>query len=110
SFRMMGMTLGQGNAVDGFAEWLLNAFPGAVLKYYPEHLQHMNRGVEIAKLPIHERGPKIEEWEGVCKATRNPLMRMLIPATRKINETECRNHALLRSASVAIACERYRLK
>jgi hypothetical protein len=96
--------------VDSIDGWLADQFPAMILHSYPEFLQHMNRGVEIAKLPSHERLPKILEWEAHCVASRNPLVKHLVPALVKVHREECRSQAMLRSATVALACERYRLR
>jgi hypothetical protein len=85
-------------------------YPTAMLKYYPEYLRHMNRCVDIAKLPIHERPPKVAELEADRKNTKNPLIRKLAPSLSKVSTADCRQQAMLRSAIAALACERYRLK
>jgi hypothetical protein len=90
--------------------WSIDTFPSTLLKYYPEYLRHMNRCVDIAKLPIHERAAKMQEWEADCKNTKNPVIKLLAPALSRVSTAECRNQAMLRSAMVALACERYRLK
>jgi hypothetical protein len=107
SFRGMGLG---GGGVESITFWFIDTFPSTLLKYYPEYLRHMNRCVDIAKLPIHERAAKMQEWEADCKNTKNPVIKLLAPALSKVSQSECRNQALLRSAMVALACERYRLK
>ncbi len=80
-----------------------------MLKYYPEHLRHMNRCVEISKLPIHERGARVTEWEKATSETKNPVIRLLSPRLAKVQQTDCYSQATMRCAYVALACERYRL-
>jgi hypothetical protein len=65
-----------GVPMDPPFQWLAETFPSAVvLKYYPEFLRYMNRGVEIAKLPIHERLPKLQERTPAARPTGNPIIR-----------------------------------
>jgi hypothetical protein len=99
-----------GNVVESVAMWIADVYPSAMLKYYPEYLRHMNRCVDIAKLPIHERAAKIKKWEDECRNTKNPLIKKLAPALSKVYTADCRHQAMLRSTMVALACERYRLK
>jgi hypothetical protein len=71
------------------------------------HLRYLNESVEIAKLPP-------EEWSGPLAAQRAQiprlpvLARMLAPAVDKVAQACQRDHALLRSAIVAVAAERFR--
>jgi tetratricopeptide (TPR) repeat protein len=101
--------LGAGKKASTISEWVGDNFPGTMLKYYPEHLRHMTYGVEIAKLPIHEQGPRLDEWDKKTNASRNPITKALAPALVRIHQAECRSQANLRTALVALACERYRL-
>ena len=96
------------------ADRIRDRFPSTVLAAYPEYLRHMNRVVEISKLPIHERGPKLQEW-GANKNSSNPIISMMAPPLggswplgSNCHRAECRSQALLRSAMVALASERYR--
>src|SRR5262249_55210366 len=41
-----------GDVMESVGMWIADVYPSALLKYYPEYLRHMNRCVEIAKLPI----------------------------------------------------------
>src|SRR5207302_626961 len=52
-----------GGSREAIAGWFTDLFPASLLSDYPAFLRHMNRGVEIAKLPIHESGPKLKEWQ-----------------------------------------------
>jgi hypothetical protein len=99
-----------GSITDSVTDWTFDTFPSTMLKYYPDYLRHMNRCVDICKLPCHERLPKLKEWEDDVKNTKNPVIRLLSPAYSKVSQAECRVQALLRSTMVALACERYRLK
>ena len=101
--------LAAGKKASTISEWIGDNFPSTMLKYYPEHLRHMTDGVEIAKLPINEQGPRFDEWDKKTKASRNPIILSLTPALVRIHHAECRSQANLRTAQVALACERYRL-
>jgi hypothetical protein len=92
----------------GFAAY--RAFlPGDQSKY----LELMTAYVEVTKLPHHERK---EAFAQIPRPPRPPedfrylVTNILIPATNKILESSLRTRALLLSASVAVACERYRLR
>jgi hypothetical protein len=97
-------------ALDGVADWFVDTFPSAMVNYYPEYLRHMTRCVEIAKLPIQERGPRTKAWNDDTDKSKNPVIRILAPALANCHRAECRSQAWLRSAMVAMACERYRQK
>ena len=97
-----------GGAADSVVGWFLDAFPSTLLKYYPEHLQQLNRAVEAAKLPHHERGTKLQELENDCKLSANPIAKMMAPALLHMHRADCRAQINLRTALVGIACERYR--
>jgi hypothetical protein len=99
-----------GKKASTISEWIGDTFPATMLKYYPDHLRHMTECVEIAKLPIHEQGPRIDEWDTKIKASRNPIIEAFTPALVRIHQAECRGQANLRAALVALACERYRLR
>lgn len=100
---------GPGNiSFDTLCLRLADKFPSVALKYYPEYLRHMNRLVEISKLPNHERNTQVTKWELSALDTKNPLIRILFPAMSKVDQADSRNQALLRTALVAVACERYR--
>ena len=76
----------------------------------PDFLRHFNRVVEIAKLPLHQRLAKMDEWDKATKKSKNSLFQALMPAVSKVQQADCRSQATLRSAVVALACERHRLK
>src|SRR5262249_33994311 len=97
-----------------FGDWLQDVFPGRYLKQYPEFLRHMNKLVAIAELPIHERGARIDELDTVLRDMdrkhQNRLLILLVgPAFKQVHDGDCRTQGLLRSAAVAMACERYRI-
>lgn len=103
-----------GNMMKGgpptLQDWLQDRFPSTLLQHYPDHLRHMNRCVEIGKVPIHERSAKLQDWHTEITKTTNVLTKMLIPGLIKVHNAEVRSQAMLRSAAVALACERYRLR
>jgi len=55
----------------------------------------MTEGVEIARLPIHERLPKMDGWHAKAKASTNPVLRQLTPALDRIHRADCANQAML---------------
>jgi len=80
-----------------------------MLKHYPDHLRHMDRCVEIAKLPIHERGTQVAALKRSAPKRRTPSS----DSGAEYGEGSVRdsyNQVWLRSAYVALACERYRLR
>jgi hypothetical protein len=89
--------------------WIRERFPSTILSDYPEYLQHMTQAVEIARLPLDQQRPKLQAWEETAKTTDNSVIRLAAPALAKVYNAECRSHGNLRTASVAVACERYRL-
>ena len=92
------------------SEWISDQFPSSVLKYYPDHLSHMTRLIEIGKLPMHEQRPKVLAWEQSNKTSGNRITLALAPSVEKVHLAERRSQANLRTAVVALACERYRLQ
>ena len=105
----MGIRTGA-NSLEGVGMWIADRYPSMLLKYYPELLQHMNRTVEAAKLPEHERTAEMKKLDKQIQASRNPVLRQLAPAIRKVSDAELRSQAMLRATLVAVACERYRLR
>jgi hypothetical protein len=88
--------------------WMADQFPASVLKHYPEFLRFQNRGIELAKLPMHERRAKLGAWEMEVR-TKNLVIRRLAPYVTPVSDADIRTEAMVRSAMVAVACERYRL-
>lgn len=102
--------IGGSGPLEALAFWFADRFPSTLVRFYPGYLAHMNRGVEIAKLPHHERTAAFDEWEKATRDTRNPVVRTLAPAMSKVNRADIRVQAWLRSSLASVACERYRLK
>jgi tetratricopeptide (TPR) repeat protein len=88
--------------------WMYEQFPSTLAPHAPEALRFMTEAVEIAKLPMHERKPKLDEWHAKARGTTNPVIFLLCPAFDQVNRADVANQALLRSAVVAMASERYR--
>jgi hypothetical protein len=75
---------------------------GALLKY-------MNRVVEIAKLPEQEQYRELDQL--LANLPRQTMfVRQMASSMTKVGEATRRGQALLRSALVLVAAERYRLK
>jgi hypothetical protein len=94
----------------GFVDWLADSFSSALLRQYPEHLRHMTRAIEIAKLPLHDQRPKIQAWDQATRASPNRIIGAFAPSIGIVFSSHCRSQALLRCAMTAVACERYRLE
>jgi hypothetical protein len=100
----------RGNGImNDLTLWLGDRIPSTLLKYYPEFLGYMNRYVEAAKLPLHERRAALSELEAEIRECRNPMVLMLAPALTHVSENDLRNQAMLRTGLAALASERYRL-
>jgi hypothetical protein len=81
--------------------------PGAVVNNRAALLDHMNKLVEISKLPPDEQAEPLEKLQR--SLSKEPLLvRELLPATEKVAEAERRTRALLRCAAAGLAAERYR--
>lgn len=106
--RMMGP--GSTTGLDPVSEWFSLTFPSTLMKHYPEYLHHMNRTVAAAKLPLHERGPRLAALEAEVRQTKNPVLRLLAPGLGKVEKVDRRTQANLRCMVVILACERYRQK
>lgn len=107
------LLLGRGGANPGLGpvqDWLVSTFPSSTLKHYPDHLRNMNRLVATARLPLHERGDKMAKIEREIVEAGNPVSRLLVPATAKVEKADRRVHIHLRSMIVILACERFRLQ
>lgn len=107
STQLRGLTR-PGGGVSAFNVGLAEIYPRSLSRHYPEYLHWLNRAVEASKLPIHERQTALKAMEDECKATSNVVMHVFAPAFSKVGTADARGHALLRSAMVAAACERYR--
>ncbi len=90
-------------------EFALDYLPLAVKEQIPQYLRNMNRIVEAAKLPLHEQVAAMAAIE--ADLPNQPYVaQVLTPNVRQMVNAHRRFHALLRSALVALACERYRMQ
>jgi hypothetical protein len=82
--------------------------PGFLTTQHAAYIRYFNGMVEIARQPP-------QEWESLLAQlaadlpTSAILVRLLAPSMSKISRAYIRNHAVLRSAIVALAAERFRL-
>ncbi|CAN5487015.1 hypothetical protein BH10PLA2_BH10PLA2_32460 [soil metagenome] len=75
-----------------------------------EMLELMTDAVEIGKLPSEKQEAAFKAWtENVKQLNRFSIARMLLPAVDRVAEAHIRNLAVLRTAIVGVAAERYRL-
>ncbi len=73
-------------------------------------LEHMNRFVEIARLPLQQQAEPMKELEARLKDKNQPaLVRLLAPTGEKVFEAHRKAQAMLDCSIVAVAAERYRL-
>jgi hypothetical protein len=93
----------------GLGEGLADHFPVIITRESPEMLRYMNQAVEITKLPHEEQTESLAELQKSIPKS-SVLLRMLAPALEKVGFAHLRTQAMLRSAQVGIAAERYRLK
>ena len=80
---------------------------------HAESLRIMTRYLEICKLPYHERRAAMQSVKFPPKPPESLgyiLTNLILPATDKVATAGLRCRGELLSASVAVACERYRLK
>ncbi|HZZ79132.1 MAG TPA: hypothetical protein VFE62_11465, partial [Gemmataceae bacterium] len=97
-------------ATRSFSERVVDVFPNVILRQYPEYLRGMNEQIRICKLDPKTRDEKLQDQEQQVRANGNMLMRLMLPAIGKVSHAASRSQALLRSATVAVAAERYRVK
>lgn len=94
------------------SEWpagVADHFPVLVTRESSNMLRYMNQAIEITKLPHEEQTDKLLELQqGIPKSLL--FVRTFAPALQKVGFTHIRSQAMLRSAQVGIAAERYRLK
>jgi hypothetical protein len=106
---LVGMSSGRGP--DLAAEVVMLA---TVRDQQATFLKLMERCIAAAKLPPGpDRTAEFATIEAECRGLprhTNFLVRVLFPAPDKLNESENRIVGLLRTAVVALACERHRLK
>jgi hypothetical protein len=72
-------------------------------------LRFMTRVIEAAKLPSDKQLPRLKELENDLWK-ESVLLRMLVPGVFKVNSACLRSMAEFRSATAALAVERYRLE
>lgn len=95
----------------GISEKLLDAFPGVILKDYPNFLRLMNEQVRAGKLKDTERTTAMAKIDLDVKSNRtNLLIRLIMPATTKVSAACTRSQAWMRCAIVGVAAERFRLE
>jgi hypothetical protein len=73
-------------------------------------LEIMTQFIEASKLPPHQQKAALAEIQIPAKDYRYLLTRLLLPACEKVADAALRCRAALLCGSVAIACERYRIK
>jgi hypothetical protein len=75
-----------------------------------EMLELMTEALEIGKLPTEKQQAAFQDWiNKVTKLNRFNFIRMLLPAAGNVAEAQIRNLAVLRTAQVGVAAERYRM-
>lgn len=96
---------GQPTVGDRVADW----FPIFITREYPDLLRYMNDAVEASQLPLEQQ---VDRLRGLEKSIprKGILVRLLAPALEKVSAAHVRDHAFLRTAQVAVAAERFRLK
>jgi hypothetical protein len=97
----------RGRSSAFFRDWFADI---GILSHYPGYLRQMNRAVEIAKLPIHDRNARMVDWDAEIRSTKNIASKLMATAMVKAHQADCRGQAVLRSTIAALACERYRLR
>jgi hypothetical protein len=77
---------------------------------HPHMLELLTQRVEAARLPLHEQGEADRQFTATMRALpeRAALTRLLVPALEKFSDAARRKAALVRSAIVLVAVERYR--
>jgi hypothetical protein len=79
-------------------------------KGHPVVLRMLTESIDNARLPLEQRAEAFKAQEERAKSPdTTTFVRLLLPATYKIAEVDLRVRAVLRSAIVAIAAERFRL-
>jgi len=102
---------GGARAKPDLMDRLVDAFPGFLLSGYPDYLRLMNEHVKLAKLRDAERAEAFSKLEEKLRTHRTSIVaRIMRPATLKVIGASMRSAALLRTATVAVASERYRLQ
>jgi hypothetical protein len=83
--------------------------PGNIADYRATLLEAMTELVEIAKLPVEQRGPRVEQLKAARPGQRGLADLLAIDVCRVVQRFQ-RNDAALRCAIAALAVERYRLR
>jgi hypothetical protein len=86
-----------------------NEIRAFVVQSFPPYLRRLTQLVEIARLPGHQQFAKIDEFLKSIKRDENRFVQ-LMPGMWRGHRHESLGQAMMRSAMVAVACERYRLK
>jgi hypothetical protein len=81
--------------------------PAAVTRQRAAMLRHMNRFVEITKLPPEQQEAQFKELRATAKG-EPVLVRLLAPAAEKVARSYRHSRAETRCAIAALAAERYR--
>jgi hypothetical protein len=105
----MAALAGVGNS-SGFEAWVLNLAPMVGMHGRGELLRLMTETVEATKLPPEKRAEELDRIEKSVRKTSSLTVRMLMPATMKVSEAECRQQANMRCTLAGLAVERFRIK
>lgn len=89
---------------------LLDMFPNVILKDYPDYLRIMNANIQAGKLEPNERLDEMQKIEQKVRNGGNRLAKLIMNGNVKSANASARSQAYVRSAAVAVAAERYRLK
>ncbi len=92
--------------------WSATSERDRVRLQHPRALQLMTREIEVARLPLPERGLAQQEFTREVKSATagDDVIRLLLPSLNKVEEAERRHHGRVRTAVAMVAAERYRLK
>ncbi|MSQ96969.1 MAG: hypothetical protein EXR98_20780 [Gemmataceae bacterium] len=101
---------GRKGGPPSFEDRVLDTFPGVITGGHPEYLRLMHEMTQASKLPEREREEAFQDIEAKIRKSKTFAVKLLVPAVVKVSEASQRTQAHLRSASTAIAAERYRLK
>jgi hypothetical protein len=90
--------------------WYLR-LPGAMKNNHAALLNYLTQFVEIARRPLEEQGPAVQELEALAAASGKPtvLVRLIGPVPKWISGNCQRGVAGLRCAAAMLAVERFRL-
>ncbi len=75
-----------------------------------ELLELMTDAVEVAKLPTEQQAAAFQVWmEKIKNLSMFSIARLIVPALDRVGDAHIRNQAVLRTAFVGVAAERFRL-